>query len=213
MDYADGKKDGIYQFNTRYRKKEVCRALNEVIDSKCFTSFPPPVPECGNGVVELDEECECPSGTSCNCCNACRLTANSQCGGGECCDKETCRFKAVTETCGGGICNAGSCEASNCARQVRHPHSSSSRAHHSSHAPLPSPQPSAQLLDASSSPLTRPPPLTNLRTVPRREPNTPQKTPPSAQLFIANPPPADTPSSSHPTLARAQVQEQWTHLL
>lgn len=30
MDYGDGKLNGIYQFNTRYRKQEMCRQMNSV---------------------------------------------------------------------------------------------------------------------------------------------------------------------------------------
>ena len=30
MDYGDGKLDGVYQFNTRYRKQEMCRQMNSV---------------------------------------------------------------------------------------------------------------------------------------------------------------------------------------
>ena len=30
MDYGDGKLNGIYQFNTRYRKQEMCQAMNSV---------------------------------------------------------------------------------------------------------------------------------------------------------------------------------------
>jgi hypothetical protein len=38
MDYADGKLNGVYQFNTRYRKKEVCRYLARVA-GKCRGKF------------------------------------------------------------------------------------------------------------------------------------------------------------------------------
>lgn len=32
MDYGDGRLDGVYQFNTKYRKKEMCETLSEHVD-------------------------------------------------------------------------------------------------------------------------------------------------------------------------------------
>jgi len=55
MDYGDGKLDGVYQFNTKYRKEEVCGKLDSVVN-RCFGKFtvagpptsspPPPSPGC-----------------------------------------------------------------------------------------------------------------------------------------------------------------------
>eukprot|EP00948_MAST-09A_sp_MAST-9A-sp1_P002699 g2699.t1 len=76
---------------------------------------------CGNGVVDMDEECDpgfIPVGsTSEPCCTAdCRFAQNGNCvkSDGECCDVTTCRIKPVTETCKGpdgatGICGNRVC--------------------------------------------------------------------------------------------------------
>jgi hypothetical protein len=38
MDYGDGKLDGVYQFNTKYRKRAMCFKLNERVN-KCYGKF------------------------------------------------------------------------------------------------------------------------------------------------------------------------------
>eukprot|EP00435_Cladocopium_sp_Y103_P013834 s1678_g3.t1 len=38
MDYGDGKLDGVYQFNTRYRKQEMCRQMNSDVN-RCNGKF------------------------------------------------------------------------------------------------------------------------------------------------------------------------------
>ncbi|XP_077287628.1 uncharacterized protein LOC143912233 isoform X2 [Arctopsyche grandis] len=53
-------------------------------------------PICGNGFVELGEECDCGLSKSCDgnfCCNpaTCMLFQNATCATGECCDLKTCR--------------------------------------------------------------------------------------------------------------------------
>lgn len=40
MDYLDGKLNGKYQFNTRYRKREICTKMSEVV-GKCEGNFDP----------------------------------------------------------------------------------------------------------------------------------------------------------------------------
>merc|ERR1719389_827413 len=40
MDYGDGKLNGVYQFNTKYRKGQICRHLNNVV-GKCNGRFIP----------------------------------------------------------------------------------------------------------------------------------------------------------------------------
>lgn len=58
---------------------------------------------CGNGFVEPGEECDCGPERFCfnPCCDplTCKLTANSTCATGECCDLETCQFKPSDEVC------------------------------------------------------------------------------------------------------------------
>ncbi|XP_072268895.1 disintegrin and metalloproteinase domain-containing protein 22 isoform X5 [Pyxicephalus adspersus] len=52
-------------------------------------------PECGNGIVEAGEECDCGTVEECakegeDCCQQCKLTEGSQCSDGLCCNK--CKF-------------------------------------------------------------------------------------------------------------------------
>lgn len=60
-------------------------------------------PVCGNGFVELGEQCDCGLDSRCTnpCCNAttCMLHANASCATGECCDLETCRPKTAGTVC------------------------------------------------------------------------------------------------------------------
>uniref|UniRef100_A0A4W6BYT1 ADAM metallopeptidase domain 11 n=1 Tax=Lates calcarifer TaxID=8187 RepID=A0A4W6BYT1_LATCA len=56
-------------------------------------------PECGNGYVELGEECDCGSLVECarsgaNCCKKCTLTHNAMCSNGLCC--RDCKLRGVT---------------------------------------------------------------------------------------------------------------------
>jgi hypothetical protein len=91
MDYGDGSLDGEFQFNTKYRKAEVCKELSEQIDIGCSHIVPHAV-ECGNGVVEEGEECECAIGKqTCSQCDNCQLAPGTVCSpeafaGSECCD-------------------------------------------------------------------------------------------------------------------------------
>ncbi|XP_068161064.1 disintegrin and metalloproteinase domain-containing protein 11-like [Antennarius striatus] len=59
-------------------------------------------PECGNGFVELGEECDCGSVVDCsrsgaNCCKKCTLTHNAMCSNGLCC--RDCRYELRGVTC------------------------------------------------------------------------------------------------------------------
>ena len=110
MDYGDGTLDGIFQFNTQYRRSEICRVLSRVV-GQCgsITAF---AAACGNGLLESGEACECDSGTSCRYCTDCRLDAGRQCTpdgpAGECCSASgdfrfpstTCRVSSVEQ----GLC-------------------------------------------------------------------------------------------------------------
>ncbi|KAM6951113.1 disintegrin and metalloproteinase domain-containing protein 11 [Aplochiton taeniatus] len=59
-------------------------------------------PECGNGFVEVGEECDCGSQVECArsggaCCKKCTLTHDAMCSNGLCC--RTCRYEARGVTC------------------------------------------------------------------------------------------------------------------
>lgn len=59
-------------------------------------------PECGNGFVELGEECDCGSLVECarsgaNCCKKCTLTHNAMCSNGLCC--RDCKYELRGVTC------------------------------------------------------------------------------------------------------------------
>ena len=59
-------------------------------------------PVCGNGIPEVNEECDCGSPAECtnNCCNAttCQLIPGAQCASGECCNSQ-CQFRAYGVEC------------------------------------------------------------------------------------------------------------------
>jgi hypothetical protein len=90
MDYGDGSLDGEFQFNTKYRKAEVCAELSQQINKGCKHIVPHTV-ACGNGVVEEGEDCECTIGQqACTHCDKCQLAPNTVCSpdgfsGSECC--------------------------------------------------------------------------------------------------------------------------------
>uniref|UniRef100_A0A8C8SCD5 ADAM metallopeptidase domain 22 n=1 Tax=Pelusios castaneus TaxID=367368 RepID=A0A8C8SCD5_9SAUR len=59
-------------------------------------------PECGNGFVEVGEECDCGTAAECategeDCCHSCTLTPGSQCSNGLCCRK--CQFESKGVVC------------------------------------------------------------------------------------------------------------------
>ncbi|XP_056375119.1 disintegrin and metalloproteinase domain-containing protein 22 isoform X11 [Hyla sarda] len=63
-------------------------------------------PECGNGFVEVGEECDCGTAAECaaeggDCCRKCMLTEGSQCSDGLCCSK--CQFIEKGVYCRGAV--------------------------------------------------------------------------------------------------------------
>ncbi|XP_078716802.1 disintegrin and metalloproteinase domain-containing protein 11-like isoform X3 [Lampetra fluviatilis] len=69
-------------------------------------------PECGNGFVELGEECDCGSPTECSegwdkCCKKCTFTHGAICSSGLCCAPNSCQFIARGEECRHGV---GECD-------------------------------------------------------------------------------------------------------
>uniref|UniRef100_A0A672LCK2 Zinc metalloproteinase-disintegrin-like batroxstatin-1 n=1 Tax=Sinocyclocheilus grahami TaxID=75366 RepID=A0A672LCK2_SINGR len=73
---------------------------------ECLMNMPKPKeliqpPVCGNGFVEIGEQCDCGKVQECTnpCCNAttCKLTEGSQCATGECC--ENCKIMSAAHVC------------------------------------------------------------------------------------------------------------------
>uniref|UniRef100_A0A671PNB1 Zinc metalloproteinase-disintegrin-like batroxstatin-1 n=1 Tax=Sinocyclocheilus anshuiensis TaxID=1608454 RepID=A0A671PNB1_9TELE len=73
---------------------------------ECLMNMPKPKeliqpPVCGNGFVEIGEQCDCGTVQECTnpCCNAttCKLTEGSQCATGECC--ENCKIRSAAHVC------------------------------------------------------------------------------------------------------------------
>ena len=119
MDYGDGRLDGEFQFNTRFRFDDICSYLKNNLET-CIERGTAVVGDdastCGNGVVEPGEECECTSGDfRCRCCENCKLKSGAECDGlnNDCCNDD-CTYSTAAETCstsrGGGYCRAGICQ-------------------------------------------------------------------------------------------------------
>ncbi|XP_055377516.1 putative uncharacterized protein DDB_G0277255 isoform X2 [Condylostylus longicornis] len=77
------------------------RGMNYCLRNKPTKLFDSP--QCGNGFVEVGEQCDCGLPKYCQntCCdpNTCMLYANASCATGECCDLTTCRPKAAGIKC------------------------------------------------------------------------------------------------------------------
>ena len=72
---------------------------------RCLTDIPTTMvgdPECGNGIREGDEVCDCGSAQECTdpCCNAatCQLASGAQCSAGPCCTS-MCQFVSYGTQC------------------------------------------------------------------------------------------------------------------
>lgn len=112
MGYGDAKVNNEYQFDTG-NKEFICAKLRSV-DGKCTALQTTHKAVCGNGIRESGEECECLSGTSCPCCENCKLPKEAECNPEElfsgCCSSQ-CKFESMAKTCnsGAGYCVKGSC--------------------------------------------------------------------------------------------------------
>ncbi|XP_014309146.1 disintegrin and metalloproteinase domain-containing protein 18 [Myotis lucifugus] len=85
------------------------RYLVSIFDAKCLQKFPNLQPlyknqsVCGNGILELNEECDCGSEEECQfkkCCdyNTCKLKGSVKCGSGLCCTPE-CQISVAGTPC------------------------------------------------------------------------------------------------------------------
>nr|KAF6459917.1 ADAM metallopeptidase domain 18 [Molossus molossus] len=85
------------------------RYLASKFDAKCLHKFPNLQPlyknqsVCGNGILELNEECDCGSEEECQfkkCCdyNTCKLKGSVKCGSGPCCTPE-CEISVAGTPC------------------------------------------------------------------------------------------------------------------
>eukprot|EP00501_MAST-03F_sp_TOSAG23-6_P001871 GSMAST32.ASY1.ANO1.1949.1 assembled CDS len=124
MDYGDGRFEGAYQFNTKYRKAQVCSFLDNTIKSKiCSNNIGEYTAKCGNGVVDYNETCECDDNKiSCACCQNCQLTTGKECSPDsylykDCCT-DTCMYKKGSpcelDSVLKGICSEGICSTTQC---------------------------------------------------------------------------------------------------
>eukprot|EP00434_Breviolum_minutum_P026857 symbB.v1.2.023738.t1/scaffold2147.1/size87931/2 len=131
MDYGDGQLHGKFQFNTQFRKPQMCNTINQAVTScSAVWLFDG---QCGNGILTDDEQCECGDGsTSCTFCHNCMLETNKSCtpagygvhpiglgvGTADCCTSKG-TFQRSGAVChvpgvGHGYCTAGLCIPSKC---------------------------------------------------------------------------------------------------
>lgn len=110
---------GKYQFHNHSRES-ICQTLNNILET-CPNKKGPTSNNaiCGNGIIELGEECEGSAGSVC--CKDCQLKQGAQCDPahpieGVCCDN-TCQLKDYTQECHIlghlGYCRNGYCNILN----------------------------------------------------------------------------------------------------
>lgn len=83
MDYGDGFYNDVEQFNTKYRKEQICGAVDAALQERCGGGLVVAhAVICGDSLVEHDsgEECECADGSqSCQFCVGCKLQEGKEC--------------------------------------------------------------------------------------------------------------------------------------
>jgi len=131
MDYGDGTLNGKFQFNSQFRKDEICSTIDHIVQV-CpeVWNF---AGDCGNRILTDEEDCECDDGSkSCAFCNNCKLDEGAECtpeglgvrnqglgaADGACCSAEG-QFKAYGSSCqvagvDHGYCTAGLCIPARC---------------------------------------------------------------------------------------------------
>jgi len=114
MDYGDGTLNGEYQFHTYYSKNEICNEITSSMQARgagtVANCWKPYQPQCGNGIIEANEDCDDDSA----CCVNCKFVAGGVCSTGPCC-LSNCRYAPTTTNCGvDGYCANGVCTNSIC---------------------------------------------------------------------------------------------------
>ncbi|KAI9362100.1 hypothetical protein DFJ73DRAFT_773371 [Zopfochytrium polystomum] len=126
MDYADGRYPigtGYYGFHPVYNKPDICPYLARFQGTACLPRSRDVVvagENCGNGVVDADEDCDPGPGRSSPCCTgSCRFVrecdyAAADPGAAACCRRD-CTFAGAGTVCGRqSMCRNGACLAVRC---------------------------------------------------------------------------------------------------
>mmetsp|Transcript_15968 Transcript_15968/g.19814 ORF Transcript_15968/g.19814 Transcript_15968/m.19814 type:complete len:348 (+) Transcript_15968:421-1464(+) len=134
MDYGDVSLNGRYQFNSKYRKEQICKSIKSSYE-QCtdYMGIIEVLKTCGNREIDLGEECECEDGSlECTCCSKCRLKLLSDAKLASCspygnpCCTDKCEFKPTKSgnVCtrpdgSNGYCSNGNC-LNSCSRWTTH---------------------------------------------------------------------------------------------